>query len=43
MVDVMKRMVAEIQERQKIAAGHQKVAAVEQRGNVVDQLIAAAA
>ena len=31
MVDVMKRMVVEIQELQKVAAGHQEAAAVEQR------------
>ena len=30
MVDVMKRMVVEIQERQKVVAGHQEAAAVEQ-------------
>ena len=31
MVDVMKRMVVEIQELQKVAAGHQEATANEQR------------
>ena len=39
----MKQMVVEIQERQKVAVGHQETAAVEQRGDVVDQINTAAA
>ena len=42
-MDVMKRMVVEIQELQKVIAGHQEAAAVEHRGDVVNQIIAAAA
>ena len=42
-MDVMKRMVVKIQERQKLAAGHLEVVVVEQRGDVIDQIIVAAA
>ena len=38
----MKRMVVEIQELQKVVAGHQEVAAIEQRGDVVNEIIVAA-
>ena len=43
MVDVRKRIVVEIQELQKVVAGHQEAVVVEQRGDVVNQIIAAAA
>lgn len=39
----MKRMVVEIQELQKVVASHQEAVVVQQRGDVVDQIIAAAA
>ena len=43
MVDVMKRLVVEIQELQNVVAGHQEAAAVKQKRDVVDQIIVAAA
>ena len=39
MVDVMKKMVVEIQELPKVVAGHQEAVVVEKKGDVVDQII----
>ena len=38
-VDVMKRMVVEIQELQKVVAGHQEAAAIEQRDAITRKWI----